>query len=124
MLEAEFVREMDKGQRNECTIETLREKRVRHRLKAGLTGVHAIVAEVNVDNVTIVQPLEGTRNVDVEVKVVSVFSLIDSLEAADDVLVDVGGEWLGGIYLVVGGCMEVKDPCGGCDDLAFEERSR
>ena len=43
---------------------------------------------------TVVQSLERTRNVDVEVKVVLVLGLVDSLEATDDVLMDVGGERL------------------------------
>ena len=63
------------------------------------------------------QPLERTRNVDVEVKVVLVLGLVDSLEVADDVFMDIGSKWLGGLDLVVGGCMEVKDPSGSCDNL-------
>ena len=74
---------------------------------------------------TVVQPLEGTRNVDVEVKVIFVLGLVDSLEAVDDVLVYVSSERLGGLDLVVDGRMEVEDPGGGGEDLADrEKRSR
>ena len=60
----------------------------------GVDKVHIVVAVVDVDSVTVVQSLERTRNVDVEVKVVLVLGLVDSLEATDDVLMDVGGERL------------------------------
>jgi len=73
-------------------------------------GYHTIVAEVDIANVAIVQPLERTRNVNVEVKVVLVLSFVDSLKVADDVLMDISGEWLRGLDLVVDGRVEVKDP--------------
>ena len=66
---------------------------------------------------TVVQPLERTRNVDVEVKVVAVLGLVDSLEVANDIFMDVCSEWFGGLDLVVGGCVEAKDPNGSCDNL-------
>ena len=60
----------------------------------GVDKVHTVVAVVDIDGVTVVQSLERTRNVDVEVKVVLVLGLVDSLEATEDVLMDVGGERL------------------------------
>ena len=70
---------------------------------------------------TVVQPLERTRNVDVEVKVAPVLGLVDSLEVADDIFMDVGSEWLGGLDLVVGGCVEAEDTGGSCDNLINRE---
>lgn len=72
---------------------------------------------IDVGDVAVIQPLERTRNVDVEVEVILVLCLVDSLEIADDVFVNVGSEWLGGLDLVVGRCVEVKDPSGSCDNL-------
>ena len=97
----------------------MRAKCVRHGSRAKLTRVHTIVAIVDVDGVAVVQPLEGTRKVDVEVKIGFVLGLVDPLEAADDVLMYVISERLGGLDLVVGGCVEVKDPGGGGEDLVI-----
>lgn len=58
-----------------------------------------------------------------EFKVAVVLGLIDSLEAADEVLMDFGGEWLRGLDLVVGGGMEIEDLGGSRKDLAIGERS-
>lgn len=69
----------------------------------------------------VVQPLERTRNVDVKFEVVLVLGLVDSLEVADDIFMDVGSEWLGGLDLVVDGSVEVKDPSGSCDNLMIGE---
>ena len=46
-----------------------------------------------------------------EFKVAVVLGLVDSLETAGDVLMNVPGEWLRGLDLVVGGSMEVEGPC-------------
>ena len=69
----------------------------------------------------VVQPLERTRNGDVEFKIVHVSGTVDSLEVADDIFMDVGSEWLGGPDLVVGGCVEVEGPNGSCDNLVIAE---
>ena len=87
------------------------------RVEDGVDGAHTVVAVVDVDGVTVVQPLKGTRDVDVEVKVVLVLSLVDSLEAADDIFVDVGGEWLRGLDLIVGGRVEGENPGGSGENL-------
>ena len=71
--------------------------------------------------VAVVQPLERTRNVDVELKVVLVLGPADLLEVADDVLVDVGSEWLRGVDLIVGGRVEVEDLSANVDDLTIVE---
>ena len=60
--------------------------------RAELAGVHTVVTVVDVDDVTVVQPLEGTRNIDVEVEVVLVFCPVNPLETADDVFVNVFSE--------------------------------
>ena len=91
------------------------------RIASGPSGGHTVVTVVNVAGVTVVQPLEGTRNVDVEVEVVLVLSLVDPLEVEDDIFMDVGSEWLGGLDLVVGGRVEVEDPSGSCDNLIIGE---
>ena len=70
---------------------------------------------------TVVQPLERTRNVDVELKIVLVSGIVDSLEVADDIFMDIGSEWLGSPDLVVGGRVEVEDPNGSCDNLVIAE---
>jgi len=56
-----------------------------------------------------------------EVEVVFVIGPVDSLEVADDILTNVGRKWLGGLDLVVGGCVESEDPSGGGDDLMVGE---
>jgi len=56
-----------------------------------------------------------------EVEIILVLGLVDTLEVADDILMNVGREWFGGLDLVVGGCVEVKDPTGSGDDLIFIE---
>lgn len=66
---------------------------------------------------TIVQPLKGARKVDVEFQVTVVVGLVDSLETTDEVLMNVAGEWLRCLDLVVGGSVEVKDPSGSGKDL-------
>ena len=86
-------------------------------IEDGVDGAHTVVAVVDVDGVTVVQPLKGTRDVDVEVKVVLVLSLVDSLEAADDIFMDVGGEWLRGLDLIVGGRVEGENPGGSGENL-------
>ena len=45
-----------------------------------------------------------------EVKVVLVLGRVDSLEVANDILMNVGSERLRGPDLVIGGCVEAKDP--------------
>ena len=65
----------------------------------------------------VVQPLERARNVDVELKVVLVLGLVDSLEVLDDVLLDLRSEWFWGVDLVIRGCVEIEDPSASCDDL-------
>lgn len=45
-----------------------------------------------------------------EVEVVFVLGRVDSLEVTENVLVNVGGERLRGLNLVIGGGMEVEDP--------------
>lgn len=70
---------------------------------------------------TVVQPLERTRNVDVEFEVVLVLSPVDPLEVEDDIFMDVVSERLGGLDLVVDGCVEVEDPSGSCDNLIIGE---
>ena len=52
-----------------------------------------------------------------EFQVTVVLGLVDSLETANEVLMNVAGEWLRGLDLVVGGCVEVKDPGRGGNDL-------
>ena len=69
----------------------------------------------------VVQPLERTRSVDVELKIVLVSGTVDSLEVADDIFMDIGSERLGGPDLVVGGRVEVEDPNGSCDNLVIAE---
>ena len=58
-----------------------------------------------------------------ELKIVVVLGLVDPLEVANNILMDIAREWLGGLELVVGGCVEVKDPSGGGDNLIMEQRS-
>ena len=112
VLEAELVGEVNEGQRNEIAIEALRWEICQPYGDRERTfmGYHTVVAIIDVAGVAIVQPFERTRNVNVEVKVVLVLGLVDSLNVANDVLMDIGGEWLGGLDLVVGGCVKVKDP--------------
>lgn len=55
-----------------------------------------------------------------EVEVVVVLGPVDSLEVAEDVLMDVGGERLGGLDLVIDGGVEGEDSCGSGKDLAIE----
>jgi len=74
--------------------------------------------------VTVVQPLERTRNVDVEFEVVLVLGLVNPPEVEDDIFMDVVSEWLGGLDLVVDGCVEVEDPSGSCDNLIIGEEVR
>ena len=57
-----------------------------------------------------------------EFKVTVVVGLVDSLETADKVLMNVAGEWLRGLDLVVGGGMEVKDPGRSGDDLGIGKK--
>jgi len=71
--------------------------------------------------VTVVQPLERTRNVDVEFEVILVLGLVDPLEVEDDIFMDIVSEWLGGLDLVVGGCVEVENPSGSRDNLIIGE---
>lgn len=52
-----------------------------------------------------------------EFEVTVVLGLVDSLETTDEVLMDVAGEWLRGLDLVVGGCVEVKDSSRSGNDL-------
>ena len=59
-----------------------------------------------------------------EFKVVFVLGLVDPLEALDDVLMDVSGEWLGGLDLIVGGGVESEDPGSSGDDLGSEKGLR
>ena len=56
-----------------------------------------------------------------EVEVIFVLGLVDSPEVADDILMNVGREWFGGLDLVVGGSVEAKDPTGSGDDLMVIE---
>ena len=70
---------------------------------------------------TVVQPLERTRNVDVEFEVILVLGLVDPLEVEDDIFMDIVSEWLGGLDLVVGGCVEVENPSGSRDNLIIGE---
>ena len=56
-----------------------------------------------------------------EFKIVLVLSPVDSLEVVDDIFMDVGSEWFGGLDLVVGGCVEVEKPDGSRDDLIIAE---
>jgi hypothetical protein len=88
-----------------------------HGSRADQRGYDTVVAVIDVGGVAVAQPLERTGNVDVELKVVLVLGLVDSLEVADDIFMDVGSEWLRGLDLVVGGCVEVKDPSGSHDRL-------
>jgi len=91
------------------------------RIESGRSGGHTVVTVVDVDGVTIVQPLERTRNVNVELEVILVLGPVDPLEVEDDIFMNVGSEWLGGLDLVVGGCMEVEDPSGSRDNLIIGE---
>jgi len=67
----------------------------------------------------VVQPLEQTRNVNMEVEVIVVLGLADSLEVVNDILMNFGREWFRGFDLVVDRCMEVEDPSGSGDDLTI-----
>lgn len=82
----------------------------RRRTKVSLAEDHTVVTVVDIGGVAIVQPLEGARNVNVEVEVALVLGAVDSLEIANDILMNVWSERLRGPDLVIGGCVEAKDP--------------
>lgn len=69
----------------------------------------------------VVQPLERTRDVDVELKVILVLGLVDPLEVPDNVLLDLGSEWFRGVDLIVGRRVEIEGPITSCDDLIIGE---
>lgn len=57
-----------------------------------------------------------------EFQVAIVLGLVDPLETANEVFMNVFGEWLRSLDLVVGGSMEVKDPSRSGNDLTIERK--
>ena len=54
-----------------------------------------------------------------EEEVVRVMGPTDSLQVANEILVNVSGKRLGSQDLVIGGCVEVKDPSASGHDLVI-----
>lgn len=85
---------------------------MRRRTKVSLTEGRTIETVADIDGVTVVQSPKRARDVDVEVEVILVLGVVDPLEVANEVLMNVCSEWLGSPDLVIGGGVKSKNPGG------------
>ena len=81
-----------------------------------------IVARIRINTVSIVQPLDGTGNVNMEVVIRSIGLSTNALEIAENVFMDVQGEWSRGKCLIRDGGVEGKG-LGNYFHNLFEESS-
>lgn len=75
------------------------------------------IAVVDPNTVPVVEPLEGAREVDVEIEVVSVLRFVNSRQICEKVFVNILREWLGGTNLVVHGGVKRQGLADYFDDL-------
>jgi hypothetical protein len=105
-----IVCEMNKGQGNISGVETLTAKlSVRCVCKVNLTRFHTIIAAVAIPGVGITQHGESAWNISVEEEIIGEIGRFDPLEVLDDIPLNVDAERFGGLELVIGGGVEVKD---------------